>query len=352
MEEGTMSAKRTAIGEDPRRGLPQRAAARSSFFRRALPWGALGLALAAVPLAAPAQSYPSKPIRFIVGFPPGGTNDIIARLLAPKLSELLGQQVVVENRPGANTAIASEMFVRMPPDGYTVMMNAPGHATNPALMKLAFDPIADFSFVTLLAESQNLLVVHPSLPVRSVKELIALSKRRPGEINYGSSGIGATPHLSGELFQHLTGVKWVHVPYKGGGPGLVALLAGEVSLYFGNLPTVIRQAREGKLRAIAVTGPKRTPAAPDIPTVAESGVPGYEVTTFYGLSAPAKTPRPIVERLHKESVRALAAQDVRQRLQELGADPVGNTPEEYTAFMRNEIVKWERVIKSAGIKGG
>ncbi|HXF67913.1 MAG TPA: tripartite tricarboxylate transporter substrate binding protein [Burkholderiales bacterium] len=313
-------------------------------------WLCAAVAVALTPPAA-AQPYPAKPIRFIVGFPPGGTNDIIARILAPKLSENLGQQVVVENRGGANTAIASEMFVRMPPDGYTIMMNAPGHATNPALMKLGFDPIADFAFVTLLAESQNLLVVHPSLPVRSVKELIALSKRRPGEINFGSSGIGATPHLSGELFQYMTGVKWVHVAYKGGGPGLVALLAGEVSLYFGNLPTVIRQARAGKLRALAVTGSRRSPAAPEIPTVAESGVPGYEVTTFYGLSAPGKTPRPIVERLHRETVRALQAPEVRQRLQELGADPVGNSPEEYAAFMRNEIAKWDKVIKAAGIKG-
>jgi len=302
--------------------------------------------------AALAQApYPVRPIRFIVGFPPGGTNDILARVLAPKLSENLGQQVVIENRGGANTAIASEMFVRMPPDGYTIIMNAPGHATNPALLKLNFDSINDFAFVTLLAESQNLLVVHPSLPVDSVKALITLSKQRPGEINYGSSGIGATPHLSGELFKYMTGIKWVHVPYKGGGPGLIALLSGEVSLYFGNVPTVIRQARDGKLRALATTGPKRTPAAPDIPTVAESGVPGYEVTTFYGMAAPARTPRAIIDRLNSETVRALNSPEVRERLQGLGADPVGNTPEQYTAFMRNEIAKWGKVIKAAGIKG-
>jgi tripartite-type tricarboxylate transporter receptor subunit TctC len=298
------------------------------------------------------QAYPSKPIRFIVGFPPGGTNDIVARILAPKLGENLGQQVVVENRGGANTAIATEMFVRTAPDGYTILLNAPGHATNPALMKLNFDPIKDFAFITLVAESQNLLVTHPSLPVKTVKDLIALSKRRPGEINYGSSGVGTTVHLSGELFQYMTGVKWVHIPYKGGGPGVVALLSGEVSLYFGNVPTVIRQARDGKLRAIATTGAKRTPAAPDIPTVAEAGVPGYEVTTFYGISAPAKTPPAILERLHTEIVKALQSPDVREKLQGLGADPVGNTPEQYTAFIQNEIAKWTKVIKSAGIKGG
>jgi tripartite-type tricarboxylate transporter receptor subunit TctC len=311
----------------------------------------LAVALAAVAAApAAAQQYPTKAVRFIVGFPPGGTNDIVARIVAPKLSENLGQQVVVENRGGANTAIASEMFVRMPPDGYTIMMNAPGHATNPSLIKLNFDPIKDFAFITLLAESQNLLVVHPSLPVNNVKELIALSKKRPGDINYGSSGIGATPHLSGELFQFMTGTKWVHVPYKGGGPGLVGLLSGEVSLYFGNVPTVIKQARAGRLRAIATTGLKRTPAAPEIPTVAESGVPGYEVTTFYGMSAPARTPRAIIDRLNAETVRALNAPEVRQRLQELGADPVGNTPDQYAAFIHAEIDKWAKVIKAAGIK--
>jgi tripartite-type tricarboxylate transporter receptor subunit TctC len=298
-----------------------------------------------------AQSYPVKPVRFIVGFPPGGTNDIVARAVAPKMGEFLGQQVVVENRGGANTAIASELLVHSPPDGYTILMNAPGHATNPALIKLNFDSIRDFAFITLLAQSQNLLVTHPSLPAKSVKELVALSKKRPGEINYGSSGIGTTVHLSAELFQHMTGIKWVHIPYKGGGPGLVALLSGEVSLYFGNVPTVIRQARDGKLRAIATTGSKRTPAAPDIPTVAESGVPGYEVTTFYGLSAPAKTPRAVIDRLHRDTVRALNSPDVKERLYGLGADVVGNTPEQYTSFIQNEIAKWTKVIRAAGIKG-
>lgn len=302
--------------------------------------------------SAAAQSpYPTRPIRFIVGFPPGGTNDIVARTLAPKLTEYLGQQVVVDNRGGANTAIACEIFVRTPPDGYTLMLNAPGHATNPSLIKLNFDSIRDFAFITVAAESQNLLVVHPSFPPKTVKELITLSKRRPGEINYGSSGIGTTVHLSAELFQYMTGTKWVHIAYKGGGPGLVALLSGEVSMYFGNVPTVIRQARAGKLRAIATTGKKRTPAAPEIPTVAEAGVPGYEVATFYGVSAPAKTPRPIIDKLHTEIVRALNSPDLKERLQGLGADPVGNTPEQYTAFMQNEIAKWAKVIKAAGIKG-
>jgi tripartite-type tricarboxylate transporter receptor subunit TctC len=300
--------------------------------------------------AATTQGYPTKPIRFLVGFPPGGTNDIAARVVAPKLAENLGQQVVVENRGGANTAIASELMARAAPDGYTIMLNGPGHATNPSMIKLNFDSIKDFAFITLIAESQNLLVVHPSLPAKSVKDILALSRKRPGDINYGSSGIGSTVHLSAELFQYMTGVKWVHVPYRGGGPGLVGLLSGEVSLYFGNVPTVIRQVRDGKLRAIATTGPKRTPVAPDIPTVAESGVPGYAVTTFYGLSAPAKTPRAILDRLHAETVRALKSPEVQERLRGLGADPVGNSQEEYASFIQNEIAKWAKVIKAAGSK--
>jgi len=309
-------------------------------------------ALAAAFSAAAQAPFPAKPIRFLVGFPPGGTNDIVARVLAPKLTEYLGQSVIVENRGGANTAIACEIFVRTPPDGHSIMLNAPGHATNPALMKLNFDSIKDFSFITIAAESQNLVVVHPSFPPRNIKELIAISKRLPaGSINYGSSGTGTTVHLSAELFQFMTGVKWLHIPYKGGGPAVIDLLAGQHVIYFGNVPTVIQHARDGKLRALAVTGPKRTPAAPEIPTVAESGVAGYEVTTFYGVSAPAKTPRPIIDRLHAEIVRALNSPDVRDRLQGLGADPVGNTPEQYTVFMTNEIAKWTKVIRAAGIKG-
>jgi len=298
-----------------------------------------------------AQSYPAKPIRFLIGFPPGGTNDILARALAPKMSEYLGQPVVIENRAGASTAIATELAARSAPDGYTILLNAAGHATNPALMKLNFDPVRDFAFITLVAESQNLLVLHPSVPAQTVKELIAVSKKRPGEINYGSSGIGTTPHLSAQLFQYMTGAKWVHIPYKGSALGLTALLAGEISLYFANVPSVIRHVQAGKLRPIALSGPKRTAAAPGIPTVAESGLPGFEVTSWFGVSAPARTPRPIVDRLNGEIVRALNTPDLRERLLGMGADPVGNTPEQYTLFVQNEIAKWGKVIKAAGIKG-
>ena len=306
---------------------------------------AMGTALAM------AQSYPNKPIRFLVGFVAGGTNDIVARALAQKLTETLGQSVVVENRSGANTAIATEAAARAAPDGYTILLNAPGHATNPALMKLAFDPVNDFAFISLVAEAQNIVVMHPSFPPRSVQELIALSKKRPGQINFASSGTGTTVHLSAELFQHMTGTRWVHIPYKGGGPAVIELMAGQTQIMFANMPTAIQYVRDGRLRALAVTGARRAPAAPTLPTVAESGVPGYEVTAWYGVSAPAKTPRAIVDRLHAEIVRAVNSPDLRERLTTQGADPIHLTPEQYTVFIQNEIAKWAKVIKAAGIKG-
>ncbi len=299
---------------------------------------------------AQAQTYPAKPIRFVVGFPPGGTNDLVARAIGQKLTEQMGQQFIIENRGGANTAIASEMFAKTAaPDGYTIMLNAPGHATNPAMMKLNFDSMRDFAFITIAAESVNLLVTHPSFPPRTVKEMIAFSKARPGQINYGSSGVGTTVHLSGALFEYMTGVKWVHIPYKGAGPALIEMLGGQFSLYFGNMPSVIGYARQGKLRGIAVTGSKRSSAAMDIPTVAESGIPGYEVTTWYGTSAPAKTPREIVDRLNSEILRALKSSDMQARFKDYGADAIGNTPEQATTYVQSEINKWGKVIKAAGL---
>ena len=302
------------------------------------------------PAFACAQTYPSKPVRFVVGFPPGGSNDLVARAIAQKLTEQMGQQFIIENRGGANTAIASEMFAKTAaPDGHTIMLNAPGHATNPAMMKLNFDSIRDFAFITIAAESVNLLVTHPSFPPRTVKEMIAFSKTRPGQINYGSSGVGTTVHLSGALFEYMTGVKWVHIPYKGAGPALIEMLGGQFSLYFGNMPAVIGYARQGKLRGIAVTGLKRSAAAMDIPTVAESGIPGYEVTTWYGTSAPGKTPREIVDRLNSEILRALKSPDMQARFKDYGADAIGNTPEQATAYVQNEINKWGKVIRAAGL---
>jgi len=294
--------------------------------------------------------YPSRPVRFLVGFPPGGANDILARKIAQPLSENLGQSVVVENRAGANTAIASEVFVNAAPDGYTIMPVAPGHATNPAMMKLKFDPIKDFQFITVAAESQNLLVVHPTFPPKNVKELIAISKQRPGDINYGSSGIGTTVHLSAELFQYMTGVKWVHIPYKGAGPAMTEFLSGTFALYFGNVPSMIPYVRAGKFRPLAVTSLKRSTAAPDIPTVAESGVPGFEVTTWYGFAAQAKVPRAIVDKLNAEIVRVLNAPAMRDWLNLQGAIVIGNSPEQATAQVEREIAKWTKVIRAAGIK--
>ncbi|MPZ43179.1 MAG: tripartite tricarboxylate transporter substrate binding protein [Betaproteobacteria bacterium] len=312
---------------------------------------ALSFAAAYCVTAGAQENYPSKPIRFIIGFPPGGSNNIVARLIAPKLTEYLGQQVVVDNRGGANTSIATALAAQAKPDGYTILMNAPGHTTNPSLIdNLSYDSIRDFEFITQIGRGSNLLATHPSFPPRSVSELISYSKANPGKVNYGSSGIGTSVHLSAELFQYMTQVKWVHLPYKGGGPGMVALLAGEISLYFGNVPTVIRHVRAGKLNGLATTGLKRSPAAPKLPTVAESGVPGYEVTSWWGLSAPAGTPRPILQRLHKATIRALNEPDVRKLLESLGAEILGTTPEEYAAFIRHEIDKWGKVIKAAGIK--
>ncbi len=301
--------------------------------------------------AGSAPAYPLKPIRFIIGFPPSGTNDIVARMVAPKMAEFLGQQVVVENRGGASTLIATEYVARAAPDGYTLLLNAPAHATNPALAKPQYDSVRDFAFISLVAESQNLLVQHLSFPPRSVKELIAFSKQRPGEINFGSSGVGSTPHLSAELFQYMTRVQWSHVPYRGSGAGMVALLSGEISFYFANIPAAIQHVRNAKLRPIALSGLRRTAAVPGIPTLAESGLPGFDVTSWFGIAAPAKTPRVIIEQLNASIVRAVNLPDLRARLQDQGADPVGNTPQQYTAFIHNEIAKWAQVIKAAGIKG-
>ena len=232
----------------------------------------LAAALASAALPALAQApYPAKPIRFLVGFPPGGSNDIVARTLAPRLSEGLGQQVVVDNRGGANTAIASQLMVNSPPDGYTILMNAPGHTTNPSLIKLGFDSINDFAFITLLGRSPNLLTVHPSFPPKTVKELIALSKKRAGEVNYGSSGIGTSVHLSAELFQYMTGIKWEHVAYRGGGPAMNDVMGGQVPLFFANVASSLGHIQAGKLRPLAVTSMLRARSLPDVPTMAEAG---------------------------------------------------------------------------------
>ncbi|HZM44841.1 MAG TPA: tripartite tricarboxylate transporter substrate binding protein [Burkholderiales bacterium] len=300
---------------------------------------------------ADAQTYPTKPIRILVGTPPGGGADFLARGLAPKLTESLGQPIVVENRPGANGAVASEVLARSVPDGYLLKVNVFGDAVNPLLIKVNFDFIKDFSYIALAGESQNILASHPSLPVTGIKGLVALSKAKPGGVTYGSQGIGASGHLSGELFQYMTGVKWVHVPYKGGAPALIDLLAGNITISFANIPTAIAHVRSNRLRALAVTGGKRTAAAPDIPTVGESGVPGYQVSNWFGLSAPAKTAPEVITRLNTEIVRAINSPDLSAALRKGGTEPSTMSPAQYTAFVQGEYAKWAQVIKAAGIKG-
>jgi tripartite-type tricarboxylate transporter receptor subunit TctC len=312
----------------------------------------IALALTAIVCvgAAEAQDYPAKPVRFLVPFPPGGATDVFARILGQKLNDALGQQLVVDNRPGAGGNIATELVARSPADGYTIIMVGPNHAVNVSLyQKLPFDPVADFSPVTQVASVQTFLVVHPSLPVRSVKELIALAKSKPGELNYGSGGNGAPGHLAGEMLKMLAGIQMVHVPYKGVG-SIIGLVRGDHSVEFNNLISVGAQIKEGKVRVLAVGDSKRTAVMPDVPTVAEAGVPGFEMVQWFGVLVPAATPKPAIGKLHGEMVKALRLPDVKQRFHQLGAEPVGNTSEEFAALIRSEIIKWAKVVKTAGIR--
>jgi tripartite-type tricarboxylate transporter receptor subunit TctC len=298
---------------------------------------------------ASAQEYPLKPVRFIVPFPPGGATDAFARILGQKLNESLGQQFVVDNRAGAGGNIATEIAAKSPADGYTMIVVGPNHAVNVSLYpKLGFDPVADFTPVTQVASVQTFLVVHPSLPVHSVKELVALAKAKPGQLNYGSGGNGAPGHLAGEMLKMLTGIQMVHVPYKGVG-SIIGLVRGDHSVEFNNLISVGAQIKEGKVRVLAVGDSKRTPFMPNVPTVAEAGVPGFEMVQWFGVLAPAATPRPVIAKLHGEMVKALRLADVNERFHNLGAEPVGNTPEQFGALTRSEVVKWARVVKQAGI---
>ena len=302
--------------------------------------------------AADAQSWPTKPVRMVIPFPPGGTTDILGRVAAQKLSEAIGQQVVPDNRPGASGNIGTEQVAKAQPDGYT-LLTAPGSTLtiHPSLYaKLGFDPLKDFAPVTILAGVPNLLVVHPSLPVRNVKELIAIAKAKPDQLNYASTGAGQSTHLSMELFKNMAGVKIVHVPYKGSAPAVTDLLGGHVPMMFDNMPSALPHVKAGKLRALGVSTAKRSATAPDVPTVAESGLPGFDVTVWFAVLAPAATPREIIERANRILVKALQASDVRERLASQGAEPVGNTPEQVTAQMKTDLAKWAKVIKAADIK--
>ena len=298
-----------------------------------------------------AQQYPSRAIRLVVPSAPGGGTDITARIIAPKLSELLGQQVVVENRAGAGTMIGGEVVARAAPDGYTLLVGISTLAINPAMYrKVPYDALRDFAPVSQLVSLPNVLVTHPSLPVRTVKELIAFAKQRPGQIYYASAGVGTNPHLSVELFLSLTGLRMIHVPYKGSGQGIVDVVAGHVPVMMPSILTGLPHAKGGRVRALGVTSAKRAGGAPQVPTIAEAGVPGYEAVQWFGVLAPAGTPREIVARLHGEVVRTLQSAEIRDRLAGDGADPVGSTPEEFAAFLRAETVKWAKVVKAAGIQ--
>ena len=296
-------------------------------------------------------AYPAKPVRIVVPSSPGGGTDILARIVAQKLSENLRQQFVVENRPGAGQVIGIESVARSAPDGYTVLMAASAIVINEVLYaKPPYDTLRDFVPVTLGASLPNILVAHPALPVKSVRELIAFAKTRPAQLNYSSAGSGTSPHMSMELFRTMAAITITHIPYKGTGPATTDLLAGQVQLSMPNVLTALPHIKAAKLRALGVTSGKRAAGLPDIPTIAESGVPGYEAIQWYGLLAPAGTPRDIVNKVQAETARVLLLPEVKERLSADGAEPVGNRPDEFAAYIRAELVKWDKVVKSAGIK--
>ena len=301
---------------------------------------------------AQANDYPSKPIRLVVPAAPGGGADFLARIVGVKLGELVGQSVVVENRAGASGTIAADGTAKSPGDGYTVLM---GQSTSIVIApqlnpKLPYDTLRDLKPVTLVAEVPNVMVVHPSVPANTVKDLIALAKAKPDMLNFGSSGNGAPSHLAGEMFKSATGTRLVHVPYKGAGPAVNALLAGEIQVMFAPIVAVLPQVKAGRLRALGVTSAKRSAAAPDLPTLAEAGLTGYEISSWFGLFVPASTPAAVVDKLFKETNRVLKSPDVLERFAKEGAEPVGSTPADFNNYVRTEFVKYNKVIKDNGIK--
>jgi tripartite-type tricarboxylate transporter receptor subunit TctC len=311
-----------------------------------------GVWLLALSVHVSGQSYPSKPIRWIVTYPPGGPTDFVARAIGAKLTEAWGQQVVIDNRAGAGGMIGTELAAKSLPDGYTLLFGtSAGLTINPALMsKLPYDPVRDFAPVSLMVINPQILVVNNGIPVNSVKELIAYARARPGQLNYASVGRGSPNHLGMELLKALAGIDMVHVPYKGTGPAVTDLLSGQVQLMFNSMPSVLPLVKSGKLKGLAVGSTQRSPAAPDVPTVAEAGVPGFENVTWYGMFAPAKTPGDIVTKLNTQVVKILTDPEMAQRMASQGAEPRGTTPEELAKFMRVESERWKKVIKSAGIK--
>ncbi len=305
----------------------------------------------AAPHAAAQAPYPSKAIRFLVGAPPGGSNDIFARAVGQRLNESLKHPVVVDNRPGANQMIAADLMAKSPADGHTIYITSTSYTTGAALQpKLPFDPVNDVAGVTMLGKGPMVLVVHPSLPAKSMKELIALARAKPGQLNYTSSGVGGINHLGTEVLKSAAKIDIVHVPHKGMAPAITDLLAGNVQVLLVSLPSVHSQMKAGRLRALGVSAAKRSSFVPEMPTIAESGVPGYDVSLWWGVFAPAKTSKPIMDTLNAEIHKALATDEMKKRFADFGAEPAPTTPEAFTAIVKSEIAKWSKVIKAASIK--
>lgn len=299
-----------------------------------------------------AQNYPSRAVRYIVPQAPGGSSDTLARVIAPRLAASLGQQFVIDNRPGATGIIGAELTAKALPDGHTLLQVATSHATNPAMgIKLPYDTVRDFASISLISQQPNIWLAHPSLPVRNIKELVAFAKARPGQVDFASSGTGGSQHLAGELLNVMTDIRIAHIPYKGSPPALIDTLAGRVSLMSSTMAPAMPYVNANRLRALAVTSAKRSPAAPAVPTVAESGVPGYEAIAWQGLVAPAGVPQDLIERLSREIARIVGLAEVRRVLTEQGFEPVGSAPLEFTRFTQNEIARWTKVTTAAGLRG-
>ena len=309
---------------------------------------ALALGLSAVD--AGAQAYPAKPVRIVVGFAPGGGSDFIARLIAQKLSERFGMQVLVENRPGAGSMLAGEIVVKSPPDGYTILLSAASYTVNPSFYKLSFDPLNDITPIVQLSRGPYVVAVHPSVPARTLQELVALATREPGKLAYASSGNGSHVHVTTEFFLDTAKIRMLHIPYKGTGPALNDTISGNAQVIFGSVATALQHVKSGRLRALAVTTPKRIAAAADVPTVAESGFPSYEVTNWHGLVGPKGMPREIVERLNREVNEALTSPDAAKLLAADGLEPAGGSPQDLGVILKEEIARWARVVKQAGLK--
>lgn len=322
-------------------------------YRRWLRLGAYSTmcAAATATLAHAAESsYPQRPIRFIIAQAPGGNADIVGRAYALRMSEGFGQQMVIDNRPGASGIIATEMTVRAAPDGYTILLVPSSFGVNPAVRKLPYDQLRDLTPITQLASAPNLLVVNPTLPIKSVADLVSLAKAKPGQLRFGSSGNLGSPHLAGELFKSVANVSMVHIPYKAASAALIDIVAGNIELSFASMPSALSLAKAGKLRPVAVTSLKRSVAVPDLPTIAESGFPGFETAAWQGLLAPAKLPDPILRRIHAEAAKAARSPELRKTLLADGSEPIGNTPEEFRAWATAEIAKWTKVVKAIGVK--